>query len=297
MDENFKHSLQLIAEKIEKNLDEILSPSLDGDEFLNEAMRYSVLGGGKRLRPFLAIECSSFFDVDTDDVIKISCAIELLHVYSLVHDDLPAIDDDDLRRGKLSNHKYFDEATAILVGDGLQALAFEILSGSFNKIKSKNQIELINLFSNMVGHKGMVGGQAIDIRSNQNEELNIAKLLMMYKMKTANLISFSCQAGAIISDSNNLKRKALQDFGDNLGLVFQITDDILDVIGESSVIGKQTGSDIKNKKITFLDYYDIDQARLEINKYCDYSISSLNIFDQIPPSLLKVANFVKEREF
>ena len=297
MDENFKHSLQLIAEKIEKNLDEILSPSLDGDEFLNEAMRYSVLGGGKRLRPFLAIECSSFFDVDADDVIKISCAIELLHVYSLVHDDLPAIDDDDLRRGKLSNHKYFDEATAILVGDGLQALAFEILSGSFNKIKSKNQIELINLFSNMVGHKGMVGGQAIDIRSNQNEELNIAKLLMMYKMKTANLISFSCQAGAIISDSNNLKRKALQDFGDNLGLVFQITDDILDVIGESSVIGKQTGSDIKNKKITFLDYYDIDQARLEINKYCDYSISSLNIFDQIPPSLLEVVNFVKEREF
>ena len=297
MDENYKHSLQLIAEKIEKNLDEILSPSLDGDEFLNEAMRYSVLGGGKRLRPFLAIECSSFFDVDTDDVIKISCAIELLHVYSLVHDDLPAIDDDDLRRGKLSNHKYFDEATAILVGDGLQALAFEILSGSFNKIKSKNQIELINLFSNMVGHKGMVGGQAIDIRSNQNEELNIAKLLMMYKMKTANLISFSCQAGAIISDSNNLKRKALQDFGDNLGLVFQITDDILDVIGESSVIGKQTGSDIKNKKITFLDYYDIDQARLEINKYCDYSISSLNIFDQIPPSLLEVVNFVKEREF
>ena len=297
MEENFKHSLQLIAEKIEKNLDEILSPSLDGDEFLNEAMRYSVLGGGKRLRPFLAIECSSFFDVDTDDVIKISCAIELLHVYSLVHDDLPAIDDDDLRRGKLSNHKYFDEATAILVGDGLQALAFEILSGSFNKIKSKNQIELINLFSNMVGHKGMVGGQAIDIRSNQNEELNIAKLLMMYKMKTANLISFSCQAGAIISDSNNLKRKALQDFGDNLGLVFQITDDILDVIGESSVIGKQTGSDIKNKKITFLDYYDIDQARLEINKYCDYSISSLNIFDQIPPSLLEVVNFVKEREF
>ncbi len=297
MDENFKHSLQLIAEKIEKNLDEILSPSLDGDEFLNEAMRYSVLGGGKRLRPFLAIECSSFFDVDTDDVIKISCAIELLHVYSLVHDDLPAIDDDDLRRGKLSNHKYFDEATAILVGDGLQALAFEILSGSFNKIKSKNQIELINLFSNMVGHKGMVGGQAIDIRSNQNEELNIAKLLMMYKMKTANLISFSCQVGAIISDSNNLKRKALQDFGDNLGLVFQITDDILDVIGESSVIGKQTGSDIKNKKITFLDYYDIDQARLEINKYCDYSISSLNIFDQIPPSLLEVVNFVKEREF
>lgn len=297
MDENFKHSLQLVAEKIEKNLDEILSPSLDGDEFLNEAMRYSVLGGGKRLRPFLAIECSSFFDVDTDDVIKISCAIELLHVYSLVHDDLPAIDDDDLRRGKLSNHKYFDEATAILVGDGLQALAFEILSGSFNKIKSKNQIELINLFSNMVGHKGMVGGQAIDIRSNQNEELNIAKLLMMYKMKTANLISFSCQAGAIISDSNNLKRKALQDFGDNLGLVFQITDDILDVIGESSVIGKQTGSDIKNKKITFLDYYDIDQARLEINKYCDYSISSLNIFDQIPPSLLEVVNFVKEREF
>ena len=297
MDENFKHSLQLIAEKIEKNLDEILSPSLDGDEFLNEAMRYSVLGGGKRLRPFLAIECSSFFDVDTDDVIKISCAIELLHVYSLVHDDLPAIDDDDLRRGKLSNHKYFDEATAILVGDGLQALAFEILSGSFNKIKSKNQIELINLFSNMVGHKGMVGGQAIDIRSNQNEELNIAKLLMMYKMKTANLISFSCQAGAIISDSNNLKRKALQDFGDNLGLVFQITDDILDVIGESSVIGKQTGSDIKNKKITFLDYYDIDQARLEINKYCDYSVSSLNIFDQIPPSLLEVVNFVKEREF
>ena len=148
MDKVFKNSLQLVSDKIENSLDQILMFSSESDKILNEAMRYSVLGGGKRLRPYLAIECSSFFDVDYDDVIKISSAIELLHVYSLVHDDLPAIDNDDFRRGKLSNHKHFDEATAILVGDGLQAMAFEILSGDFNKIESHSQIELINLFSN-----------------------------------------------------------------------------------------------------------------------------------------------------
>ena len=297
MDKGFKNSLQLVSDKIENSLDQILMFSSESDKTLNEAMRYSVLGGGKRLRPYLAIECSSFFDVDYDDVIKISSAIELLHVYSLVHDDLPAIDNDDFRRGKLSNHKHFDEATAILVGDGLQAMAFEILSGDFNKIESHSQIELINLFSNMVGHKGMVGGQAKDISSNQGKQLTLSNLLMMYKMKTANLISFSCQVGSIISNSNNLHRNALKDFGDNLGLAFQITDDILDVIGDSSIIGKKTGSDYKNKKVTFLDYYDINQSKLEVNKYCDYSISSLNVFDQIPSSLINVVNFVKEREF
>ena len=297
MDKNFKNSLQLVSEKIENSLDQILTLSKEGDKILNEAMRYSVLGGGKRLRPYLTIECSSFFNIDYSDIIKISSAIELLHVYSLVHDDLPAIDNDDFRRGKLSNHKHFDEATAILVGDGLQALAFEILSGDFNKIKPESQIELINLFSNMVGHKGMVGGQAKDIRSSHSDTLTLSDLLIMYKMKTANLISFSCQVGSIISNSNDLHKSALKNFGDNLGLAFQITDDILDVVGNSSIIGKETGSDYKNQKVTFLDYYDIEQSKLEVNKYCDYSISSLNVFDQIPSSLINVVNFVKEREF
>ena len=184
-----------------------------------------------------------------------------------------------------------------MVGDGLQALAFEILSGDFNKIKPESQIELINLFSNMVGHKGMVGGQAKDIRSSNSDTLTLSDLLMMYKMKTANLISFSCQVGSIISNSNDLHKSALKNFGDNLGLAFQITDDILDVVGDSSIIGKETGSDYKNQKVTFLDYYDIEQSKLEVNKYCDYSISSLNVFDQIPSSLINVVNFVKEREF
>ena len=297
MDDKFRKSLQFTAEIIEKSLEEILLASPEVDKILNDAMRYSVLGGGKRLRPFLAIECSSFFDIDNEDIIKISSAIELLHVYSLVHDDLPAIDNDDLRRGKPSSHKYFDEATAILVGDGLQTLAFEILSGSFKSIEPKNQIELVNLFSNMVGNKGMVGGQAIDIRSSQDKGLSLDDLLKMYKMKTANLISFACQAGAIISNADDLRRGALRNFGDNLGLAFQITDDILDVVGDSGIIGKKTGSDLKNNKTTFLDYYDIDQSRLEINKYCDYSISSLSVFDEIPSTLVDVVNFVKEREF
>ena len=297
MNDIFKKSLELTAEKIEKSLEEILPSSTDGDKVLNDAMRYSALGGGKRLRPYLAIECASFFNTDSEDLIKISSAIELLHVYSLVHDDLPAIDNDDLRRGKESNHKYFDEATAILAGDGLQSLAFEVLSGSFNSIEPISQVNLINLFSNMVGRQGMVGGQAIDIRSNQGIGLSLDELLKMYKMKTANLISFSCQVGAIISNADHSKKRALKGFGDNLGMAFQITDDILDVIGDSEVIGKKSGSDIKNKKITFLDHYGLKGSRLEVNKYCDYSISSLSVFDEIPSNLIDVVNFIKEREY
>lgn len=215
-------------------------------------MRYSVLGGGKRIRPFLVAECSKFFDTDKDEIIQIAAAIELLHVYSLVHDDLPSIDDDDLRRGKPSTHKYFDEAIAVLVGDALQALSFEILSDSYKKIKKIDQINLINSFAKYIGQDGMVGGQAIDIDKNQNN-LSIEKLLEMYKLKTANLISFSCQVGAIVSGAEQ-KINALKNFGDNIGIAFQISDDILDVIGDEKVTGKRAGSDLKNNKKTFLNF-------------------------------------------
>ena len=296
MSEIFQKSLRDSSLKIEDVLSNILEKKISTNKNLNDAMRYSVLGGGKRIRPFLVAECSKFFDTDEDEILQIAAAIELLHVYSLVHDDLPSMDNDDLRRGKPSTHKYFDEAIAILVGDALQTLSFEILSESYKKIKKIDQINLINSFAQYVGQYGMVGGQAIDIDVNQ-KDLSLDKLLEMYKLKTANLISFSCQVGGIVSGAEQKKINALKNFGNNLGIAFQISDDILDVIGDEKVTGKRVGSDLKNNKKTFLNFFDIDNSKGEIKKYCDLSISSLKIFGPIPDTLLGLVNFVREREF
>jgi geranylgeranyl diphosphate synthase type II len=183
-----------------------------------------------------------------------------------------------------------------LVGDALQALSFEILSNNYKKIKKTHQIILINSFAQYVGQDGMVGGQAIDIDKNQNN-LSIEKLLEMYKLKTANLISFSCQVGGIVSGAEQKKVNALKNFGDNLGIAFQISDDILDIIGDENVTGKRVGSDLKNNKKTFLNFFDIDESKREIKKYCDLSISSLKIFGPVPETLLGLVNFIREREF
>ena len=296
MSEIFQKSLRDSSLKIEDVLSNILEKKISTNKNLNDAMRYSVLGGGKRIRPFLVAECSKFFDTDEDEIMQIAAAIELLHVYSLVHDDLPSLDNDDLRRGKPSTHKYFSEAIAILVGDALQALSFEILSESYRKIKKIDQINLINSFAQYVGQYGMVGGQAIDIDINQ-KDLSLDKLLEMYKLKTANLISFSCQVGGIVSGAEQKKINALKNFGNNLGIAFQISDDILDVIGDEKVTGKRVGSDLKNNKKTFLNFFDIDNSKREIKKYCDLSISSLKIFGPVPETLLGLVNFIREREF
>ena len=296
MSEIFQKSLRDSSLKIEDVLSNILEKKISNNKNLNDAMRYSVLGGGKRIRPFLVAECSKFFDTDEDEIMQIAAAIELLHVYSLVHDDLPSMDNDDLRRGKPSTHKYFDEAIAILVGDALQALSFEILSETYKKIKKIDQINLINSFAKYVGQYGMVGGQAIDIDINQ-KDLSFDKLLEMYKLKTANLISFSCQVGGIVSGAEQKKINALKNFGNNIGIAFQISDDILDVIGDEKVTGKRVGSDLKNNKKTFLNFFDIDNSKREIKKYCDLSISSLKIFGPVPETLLGLVNFIREREF
>jgi len=296
MSEIFQKSLRDSSLKIEDVLSNILEKKISTNKNLNDAMRYSVLGGGKRIRPFLVAECSKFFDTDEDEIMQIAAAIELLHVYSLVHDDLPSLDNDDLRRGKPSTHKYFSEAIAILVGDALQALSFEILSETYKKIKKIDQINLINSFAKYVGQYGMVGGQAIDIDINQ-KDLSFDKLLEMYKLKTANLISFSCQVGGIVSGAEQKKINALKNFGNNIGIAFQISDDILDVIGDEKVTGKRVGSDLKNNKKTFLNFFDIDNSKREIKKYCDLSISSLKIFGPVPETLLGLVNFIREREF
>ena len=296
MSEIFQKSLRDSSLKIEDVLSNILEKKISTNKNLNDAMRYSVLGGGKRIRPFLVAECSKFFDTDEDEIMQIAAAIELLHVYSLVHDDLPSLDNDDLRRGKPSTHKYFSEAIAILVADALQALSFEILSETYKKIKKIDQINLINSFAKYVGQYGMVGGQAIDIDINQ-KDLSFDKLLEMYKLKTANLISFSCQVGGIVTGAEQKKINALKNFGNNIGIAFQISDDILDVIGDEKVTGKRVGSDLKNNKKTFLNFFDIDNSKREIKKYCDLSISSLKIFGPVPETLLGLVNFIREREF
>lgn len=230
---------------------------------LYNAMHYACLNGGKRLRPLLAYLTADIFDTPAEVVDPIAAAIEMIHCYSLVHDDLPAMDNDDLRRGKATCHKVFGDATAILVGDALLTLAFEILSTSEHSpnIDYPTKLQIIRVLSQASGASGMVQGQAIDLAA-EGHQLELAQLIDMHNAKTGALLSASVQCGALASGratKNDLFK--LQNFGKAIGLCFQIQDDILDALGNSDIMGKHPGQDVKKNKCTFVTLLGIEQAR------------------------------------
>ena len=265
---------------------------------LSEAMAHGVLGGGKRFRPFLVIESAKLFGVPLELALNTAASLECLHCYSLVHDDLPAMDNDDLRRGRPTVHRAFDDWTAILAGDGLLTLAFEILARAETHLKPAVRCELVLELARAAGANGMVGGQAIDLEADklglpvQPDAAHIARL---QAMKTGALITFGVMAGAILGEASARERAALRSYGDHLGLAFQIADDLLDAEGDATVMGKAVGKDAQAGKATLVSLMGTEAARLELVRVRDAAITALAPFGDRAETLIGAAHFVCAR--
>jgi farnesyl diphosphate synthase len=279
----FFERLTYHAKQVETCLDEVLTLQAQPDEIarparLMEAMRYVMLGGGKRLRPFLTLETAALFGISGDGPLRAGAAIELLHGYSLVHDDLPAMDDDDVRRGKPTLHKAFDEATAILAGDALQTLSFEMLTDPRTHADATLRCALTLGLAKASGLGGMAGGQMLDLAAEGRYGImgqDEAAIRQLQAMKTGALLCFAVEAGAILGRADDQQRAALRDYGLALGAAFQIADDLLDLEASSEQMGKKTGKDAAKGKATLASLLGIEGARAECARLQDQGAAAL----------------------
>jgi len=260
-----------------------------------QAMRYSVMAGGKRLRPFLVIASADLFNVSRSSSERVAAAVEMIHTYSLIHDDLPAMDDDNLRRGEPTCHLKFDEATAILAGDALLTLAFEVIAHSDTHDSAKIRADLVLEISHAVGAQGMVGGQMLDLFAEKNI-LGMPEITRLQRMKTGALINCSCQSGAILGKASETQRHLLNAYAYDIGLAFQITDDLLDIDGHPKELGKAINKDTKAGKATFVSQLGVERARSQAVILTDQAIKHLDIFGEKAGLLRDLARFVIERD-
>ena len=275
-------------------LDDLL-PVIDTPEArVIEAMRYSSLEGGKRVRPFLVTQSAALFGVDRVSALRAAAAVEMVHCYSLVHDDLPAMDDDDLRRGQPTCHIKFDDATAILAGDALLTMAFQVLADPATHTDPSVRADLVLALSKAAGAHGMVGGQMMDIWAEENE-LNVAQITRLQRMKTGELIAVSAEAGAILGKASEDARAALHAYAHDIGLAFQIADDLLDVEGDAATVGKATGKDAGAGKATFVSLLGIEKARQQADMLSEQAAGHLEIFGDKGDLLKQMARFIVER--
>ena len=282
------------AKAVNEVLDELLEAG-DGPEVrIVEAMRYSALNGGKRIRPFLVTASADLFNVDRPSALRAAAAIEMVHCYSLIHDDLPAMDDDDLRRGKAACHIEFDEATAILAGDALLTKAFEVLADDRTHGNSTVRAELILVLAKAAGDAGMVGGQMLDLVA-KDHALNMPEITRLQRMKTGALIAVSCEAGAIMGRASEKARHALHAYAHDIGLAFQIADDLLDVEGDEAEVGKKTGKDAAAGKATFVSLLGRERAREQAGLLADQAVMHLDLFEEKGKLLRDLAYFVVSR--
>ncbi len=287
-------ALLRVAGEVEAALD-ILLPEPEGPQGrLAEAMRYACLNGGKRLRAFLVIETARLFAVSETCAARVGAAVEMLHAYSLVHDDLPCMDDDDLRRGKPSCHRAFDEATAILAGDALQARAFELMAEPDTHSDPQARCELVAAFGNAVGARGMVGGQMIDIVT-EGQTLDAPQVTRLQALKTGRLIQFSAEAGAILGRAPMQQRHFLAAYGRDLGASFQIADDLLDAEGETEAIGKTAGKDQAAGKATMVAVLGPERAHAHAELLSRQATGHLESFGDKAHLLRALAEFVVSR--
>ena len=292
----FNAALTFAAESVERTMEHLLPKGDEGEARVFEAMRYSSLGGGKRLRAFFVLAGATLFKVGALPALRTASAIEFLHAYSLIHDDLPSMDDDDLRRGKPSCHKQFDEATAILAGDALQALAFEVLADSDTHGDPAVRAHLVSELAKAAGAHGMVGGQMLDLLAEQQGgEMSIGAITRLQRLKTGALISFSCTAGAILGKAADPMRNALSAYAHDLGLAFQIVDDLLDVEGDVAELGKTTGKDAVAGKATFVSVMGQERARSQATMLARQAAAHLEPFGPAADLLRQAANFVVSR--
>ena len=288
------HLLARCAEVIERCLGSLL-PEVSGAEGrLVSAMRYAALGGGKRLRGFLVMEGASLFAVSETCAARVAASVEMLHAYSLVHDDLPAMDNDDLRRGKPSTHKAFDEATAILAGDALQARAFEVLAEPDTHSDPQARSELMAALAAAAGARGMAGGQMIDMLA-EGRSLDAPEIIRLQALKTGRLIQYSVEAGAILGRAPAHQRHLLAAYGRDLGAAFQIADDLLDAEGSPEETGKATGKDATAGKATLVSVLGIESARDHATMLAEQAAAHLDSFGDRAGALRDLARYVVER--
>lgn len=282
------------ADRIEETLDWLLPKPRDDEARLFEAMRYATLGGGKRLRPFLVLSSCRMFGVAERCALRVASAVELVHCYSLAHDDLPSMDDDDLRRGKPTTHRQFGEATAILAGDALLTLAFEVLAHPDTHTDPLVRSNLVVGLARAAGGHGMVGGQMMDMLAERTD-FDIGQITRLQRLKTGELFAFACEAGAICGRVDSARRHALHAYAHDLGLAFQIADDLLDAEGREEVVGKKVRKDADQGKATFVSILGRERARDQARMLADQAIRHLEPFDDRADPLRAAAWFVVER--
>lgn len=294
MPASFAETISAYSERIRRRLDRALPEASETPQRLHEAMRYAVLNGGKRVRPLLVYATGECLDLDPETLDAPAVAIELIHAFSLVHDDLPAMDNDDLRRGEPTVHRKFDEASAILAADALQPLAFGVLA-SASGVDERQIVELVQLIASACGSRGMTGGQSIDL-SSEGKSLTRAELAQMHALKTGALIRASVMSACCLApDLESQQRCALDRFARSIGLAFQIKDDILDVEGETKVIGKRAGSDQVLAKATWPALFGMDEAKTRCDELLAEALDALDIVGRDAGTLRWLARFIVER--
>ena len=292
---SFTDSLADAGRAVTAMLDRLLPIDDDLPEArLMEAVRYAALSSGKRIRPFLVISSARLFTVSERSALRVAAAVEMVHCYSLVHDDLPAMDDDDLRRGQPTCHIKYDEATAILAGDALLTKAFEILAEDDTYSDPAVRCELIAALAKAIGADGMVGGQMLDLMA-EKIDLAMPEVARLQRLKTGVLIGFSCEAGGILGRAPEPVRHALKAYAHDLGLAFQIADDLLDAEGDEKEVGKKTGKDAAAGKATFVSLMGLERARAQAQLLSQQAIQHLEIFSEKADPLRKLAQFVVDR--
>ena len=282
------------AAAVDSVLERVLPKPHGAQARVQEAMRYATFAGGKRLRPFLVLYSARLFGVDDARALRVGAAIEALHTYSLVHDDLPCMDNDELRRGRPTTHRAFDEMTAVLAGDALLTIAFEILADAATHPDAEVRVGLIARLTEAAGHDGMIGGQIIDMLAE--EKFGLDDVINLQRLKTGQLFEFSCEAGPILGKASSEDRKRLKDYAREMGLVFQITDDLLDVTSTAEKTGKAVGKDAGMGKATLVTLLGVEGARAEAEKRAKAAIAALGPRAARAPELSGLPLFLLDRE-
>lgn len=294
---NFKEQLGKYVDLVNEHLDKYVVEKELPEKSIYTSMRYSLLAGGKRLRPILSLAVCDMLGGRIEEVLPFACAVEMIHTYSLIHDDLPAMDNDDYRRGRLTNHKVYGESLAILAGDGLLNMAFEVLFESILKSKENQELKIraAAVIAKAAGIEGMIAGQVIDLES-ENKKISANVLDRMHRHKTGALIKAPVVSAAVLCGADEDSIKKLECFAQNLGLAFQIKDDILDVEGSSEKLGKKVGSDTQKEKSTYVSLYGLEKSKKMLNEITEKAVMSLKYFGEKAVFLENLAKYLVNRD-
>lgn len=292
---SFKKQIPEFKKSIDDHLKIILSESDQSSEELSQAMKYSVMNGGKRIRPMMMLASAVAIDIDTQHVIPFATAIELLHSFSLIHDDLPCMDDDSLRRGQPTTHIKFGEATATLAADSLQSLAFELMAKAEFPESKSSQLELISMIANSIGSGGMAGGQSLDLDS-ENKKLDPSSVENIYMLKTGKLLQASILGPTYFRVLDEEKVSALKNFSESIGVAFQIQDDLIEAVGDADMIGKSIESDKSKNKAAYPLLFGVSESKKRVENLYESACDSLKVFGESSSSLMDMAEIIIQRK-